>query len=378
MLERLHSEVAGRLRAAYAPKSQGSLQSAIAALARFSAACPDRELFRRPRFHGDLEMSAYNEWTLMLFAWFLVSEPSPATGRPVKVETVRTYVSLLKGYLEFSYAFSLVLDPRRLKRFLDAIASDEPMGGVRKKRRGFRRRHLRRLWRSVPWARATDADTVNKLAAVGAAWHVLARGGEICPSVPHSRWQAGREPTRADLCFGRQAGGKRYAVLWLRPLKKKGRVLQPKVPQYIAEHDGGGSDVYMLLRRLEELDPVPDEERESTPLFRQSTRLQGARVRRHMTVSQLRSAVRAFARALGYDVPAQWGAHSPRIGGATDLSCVGKVTELMLRAKGRWASDIGAIYSRLTRRALLGASRLMQKARGRDIEEIMPTFVQPA
>ncbi len=56
----------------------------------------------------------------------------------------------------------------------------------------------------------------------------------------------------------------------------------------------------------------------------------------------------------------------------------GDVSEVLLRAKGRWASDIGAIYARLTRRALLAASRLMQKATARDLEEIFPDFVQPA
>ena len=73
-----------------------------------------------------------------------------------------------------------------------------------------------------------------------------------------------------------------------------------------------------------------------------------------------------------------WGAHSGRIGGATDLASTGKASALLLRAKGRWGSDVGAIYSRLTRRGLLAASRLMQRARGRDLEEIFPEFVQPA
>ena len=39
-------------------------------------------------------------------------------------------------------------------------------------------------------------------------------------------------------------------------------------------------------------------------------------------------------------------ARSPLIGGATDLASTGKASQLLLRAKGRWASDIGAIYAR--------------------------------
>jgi hypothetical protein len=281
---------------------------------------------------------------------------------------------LLKGYLEFTYSFTLVHEPKRLGRMLAAIQRGEPLGGVRRKRRGFRRRHLRRLWRQA-WVRGEDVDIVNEVACVGAAWHVLARGGELAPSVKPGEWKPDRHPTRDDLKFGVRSGGQRYAVLWLRPLKKRGKALQPKVPQYVAEHDGRGSDVYMLLARLEQLDPVPDGERATTPLFRMRAKGGG---RSHMTVTHLRATVRKYARALGYAADREWGAHSGRVGGATDLASTGEASELCLRAKGRWGSDIGAIYARLTTRALLAASRLMQKARGRCLEEVIPEFVQPA
>ncbi|KAL1519149.1 hypothetical protein AB1Y20_003409 [Prymnesium parvum] len=67
-----------------------------------------------------------------------------------------------------------------------------------------------------------------------------------------------------------------------------------------------------------------------------------------------------------------------RIGGATDLTSTGQVSPLLLQAKGRWASDIGQIYSRMTRRAQLAASELMYAAKGRDLEELLPDFVQAA
>ena len=50
----------------------------------------------------------------------------------------------------------------------------------------------------------------------------------------------------------------------------------------------------------------------------------------------------------------------------------------MLQAKGRWAGDIGKIYSRLTRRGLVRASRAMQKRGAKDMEEIYDAFAQPA
>ena len=72
---------------------------------------------------------------------------------------------------------------------------------------------------------------------------------------------------------------------------------------------------------------------------------------------------------------AEFGSHSPRIGGASDL---GDESPLLLQAKGRWAGDLGAIYCRLTRRGLVRASRKMQKSSAVDMEELYEAFAQPA
>ena len=95
-------------------------------------------------------------------------------------------------------------------------------------------------------------------------------------------------------------------------------------------------------------------------------------------MAQLREYVRDCAGAIGYRDCRLWGAHSGRIGGATDLASTGKASEFLLKAKGRWTSDIGKIYARacMTRRSQLAASRLMHEARGRDLEEIHPGFTQ--
>ena len=50
----------------------------------------------------------------------------------------------------------------------------------------------------------------------------------------------------------------------------------------------------------------------------------------------------------------------------------------MLKAKGRWAGDLGRLYARLTRRGLVAASRAMQRRSSRDMEELHADFVQPA
>lgn len=347
------------------------LASALRAFERFAAACPRRELFLEPRVTGDRAAMTHNEWTLILFATFLSSTTSTRTRKVVAVGTIRSYISLIKGYLGHVYAFEVADQPSRLRRFLESLQSDDSRGGRRKRRRAFRRSHLVRIWKLIPSARSHTAKAVNEMAILSTAWHILARGGEVAPAAfdPHSCL------TRADLEFKTTSRGRRYAVVWLRPLKKKAAKHAPKIPQLIAEYDGGGADTYWALRRLVEHDPVPAGERAATPLFRTIGR-DGRR--HHFTTSSFTQLIRRRTRQLGESNPREWSAHSARIGGATDLASTGELNQLTLQAKGRWGSDIGKIYARVTRRSQLAVSGLMHRARGRDLEEIFPDYSQPA
>lgn len=370
LLLRLHNKAAAALDAAFAPRSRGPLTSAIKAFARFAAACPQRELFKQPRVLGDAQTSAWNEWTFILFATFLTSTRSAKTKRPLAVKTIETYISLLKGYFGYSYAFELIHRAPRLKRYISALKGVDSSLGLRKKRRGLRRRHLKSMWENLPKVRSSSPKAVNQFALLATAWHVLARGGELAPPSFHPELSV----TRADLQFRKTSNNVRYAILWLRPLKKQGHAAQTKVPQFIQQHDGSGSDVYAALERLVRLDPVKVQDRNCTPLFRDVSK---SGQRRHFTTTSMRSLIRQRMKDLGFRHPRQWGAQSCRIGGATDLASTGKASQLLLQAKGRWSSDIGKIYARMTRRCQLAASRLMQRASGRDIEELLPDFTQP-
>jgi len=378
LLDLLTAKAQGLLAEAFAPGSKGVLQSALRAFARFSKSTPSRALFytheHAPGSMNEHGMRAWNEWTLVLFAIYLATVNSQKTGKPVCSDTVSTYVSMVKGFLSFKYAFTLVKESPRLARLLKAMRSKDPMHGIRRKRRGLRRRHLRRAWKRKAELRSTQQDAVNKWAAITVAWHCLARGGELTTQLP----------TRADLTFGTPTSGRRWACLMLKPLKKRGKGAAPKVPQFIEEFDGGGSDTYAALARLEEWDPIQGPERATTPLFRlHRLTKKGTRSKEKAPHAMKAAEFRAFVKYLGAKVlklgeSKQWGAHSPRVGGATDLCATGKSSAVLLQAKGRWASDIGKIYARMTWRMQLAASRLMQTARGRDIEELMPEFTQQA
>lgn len=372
LLAKLHEAAADRMRSVYAPKSKDTLNTALRSFARFARQCPGRQLFREKGDISERQAAAWNEWTFILYATWLAGRPSKLTKYPVRARTIESYVSLIKGYLRFEYDFELPERAPRLSRLLKAMKDEDPLAGVRKKRKALRRHHLRGMWRKLSWVRETSATAVNEHALLTTAWQVLARGGELAPTC--RVWDALRCPSREDVTYHVSRRGTRYAVLWLRPLKKKGVGIQPKVPQLIAEYDGRGSDAYAALRRMERYDPVDEADRGRTPLFR---RRAGEKMV-HMRVRDMRQCVRRRMTALGYGNESEWGAHSCRIGGATDLMATGQASQLLLQAKGRWASDVGKIYARMTRNGQIAASKLMQSARGRDLEELLPGFVQPA
>lgn len=83
-------------------------------------------------------------------------------------------------------------------------------------------------------------------------------------------------------------------------------------------------------------------------------------------------------RDIGYTTAADWGSHSCRKGGATDLVATGKASPLLLQTTDRWSSNVVRIEARMTRRWHLAALEVMQAAKGRDVEELMPGFVQAA
>ena len=116
MLESLASEARKRLQRAYAPKSKGALQSAIRKLAAFARHIPSsrREMFLLSKVAGDKEAANHNEWTFILFVEWLLVDISKKTGKPVQSSTIESYVSLLKGYLLFSYDFETPAQSPRL------------------------------------------------------------------------------------------------------------------------------------------------------------------------------------------------------------------------------------------------------------------------
>ena len=356
LFNRLDAEVRNELASAYAPRSKGPLGTAVRSLARFAKCVPNRQLFKRPRVRGDLSVEAHNEWTLLLWAQWLASAVSVKTGRYLKAQSIEQRISLTKGLLSFRYGFQLAGEAPRLKRFLAQKRARDPAAHLRKKRRGIRRHHLQRLWSEQATVRGNDRTSLSEWASVVAGWHMLARGGELY------------NVTKGDVEFKvNNRTGRRYAILWLQPLKKRRGEAEPKLPQFIQEQ--ANPEEWEPYRALARLVAKMENEPQTSPLFT-------ARGGTRMTTARYRALVKRYAGYLGWN-PKEAGAHSPRIGGAAEYAASGEVSELLLQARGRWSSDIARIYARMTRRAHLAASDLMFNARGRDLEELIPDFVEP-
>ena len=127
----------------------------------------------------------------------------------------------------------------------------------------------------------------------------FARGGEL------------EKIQRCDLSFHVTGKGERYAQLLIRPLKKSGGDSHPKIPQFIAEKPGEPWEPYAALARLAAAQ-ANDGRGPTAPLFE-------AAQHRPLTTSRFRGLIKAYAKLLGFQTK-EFGAHSARIGGATDLA----------------------------------------------------------
>jgi hypothetical protein len=330
-----------------------------------------RRLFKVPRRSGDMAALLHNEWSLVIFAEFLALRKGRGGKGRIAIDTVAEYVSMAKQELSVQFGFALAGVPHRLPQVIKAMRRQRPRQ-QRQQRRGIRRAHLRAARRRRPELTAgtadggrPSADAANRWAAATSAWAAVARGGEVAtPRADLPRWSGASRPTRADLSFHRR-GRTRYACLMLAPIKRTNGELGEKVPILIAEGDGGGDDAFTALQTMVAVDPCPAKAAASTPLFREGGR--------PLTTESLRAYAKRIWRAAGQH--GRVAGHSFRIGGITDLADQG-ASQSLLQAKGRWASDVYRIYTRMTRRAQLAASQAMQRRGGRDMEELFPSFTQ--
>ena len=93
------------------------------------------------------------------------------------------------------------------------------------------------------------------------------------------------------------------------------------------------------------------------------------------TTSAVRNTVQRIAAAAGLD-PSEFGAKSPRSGGATEYRAAGKPAEFV-KARGRWSSDIAEIYQRELLSTHIDASASIGPSGSADLEAVCAGWAQP-
>ena len=354
IMQRVHEMVG----AAYAESSQGVVASAMEAWGKVNRAYPDRDMIRTPAFTGDLDASIHNEISLMWAgAWMLESGLS--------VATIATYLSLIKTNFGAHLGWRLTCPQSevRLPRFLRGLRRQRLR--VRRRRVGWRAHHHRSLRQLT--GRPTGALALAQDAILTAARQGLLRPCEV--AVANGDYDPTRHPSVRDVEFQPSNGG--YCVLTILPAKKPPG--QPKDEPVLYPAGDGVTDFFsacaaMLDERRARaphgsLDP-------SAPLFLNPA------TGRAFTTTELRALFRGVARAIGLP-PADIGAHSGRIGGATDLFASG-APPVAIQIAGRWDSDIWAIYARQCVGQSLDLSRAAAACDDIDLEQLLPSYSQPA
>lgn len=354
-LGQLQAAVDSFVEGALADGSKGVLGTALRHFARFEAEVgPQREMFLMPAFLGDIAATLHNELTFMLFASFLAIEHAPQAldGYQRSADTVLAYVSAVRSHFSLLLGVPLTQGMPRWRRFVRGLRKSRAR--ERRECRAFRAAHLKRAASTLV---ADDAASVNAWALLACGWHNLNRPSELCSLM------------RSDLTWHPAAAGQpAYAVIMCKPLKKAPG--QAKVPLHVARSDGSGADAYLSLWRLEHFDPVPEDRRSVTPLFR--TAIQGPYSKHLVTVL-----VRGAAHAAGETELHCFSGRSLRVGGASDLLALG-VPAMMIQLMGRWAGDTYRIYSRVCGRNLLDISQRMASAEGETLEATFQGYVQSA
>ena len=273
-----------------------------------------------------LRVRLEEEWLCMRYIAYLVE----IVG--VLPNTAASYFGQVQGWHAKEYGVKLCAGMKlgRLPAMLKGLRREMGDGG-RAVRRGISPQALGRAMAEC--LDPNDVEHANIRAALALGFQGLLRGAEFTTD---GRFSAAHDMTRADLV---DVTADRLVVM-MRPCKNMQHLNGKTVPLIIG---AGGTyvDAVREVQNLLRVDPVPCSEAASTPMFRMG---RAAHERRPMRTEDVRNRVKAVAARSG-NHPAEFGAHSLRIGGATALFAAGAEPHI-IRTMGRWSSDCYRLYVR--------------------------------
>ena len=353
--------------------------------------------------NSDIAAAAYNAETLELFAEYMRMRGSRRAGHQGEAITsdhIQTCVATVRLLRSAEAHYGIVLpdvDTNASAVFKDMRKEDGPRGG-RKESHGIRAQHMRQLVQAG-WDMTSSSGRDEWVVALTAS-NALLRGGEVGTTADKCI-DPGRDLmiTSVDLMAPcPESRGRPWSILWVVAIKDPS-VSHRAEPIPIAKlaDESDPLCTYTALaahteRRKRQVPqcrasckwcqrnvgtPPPSGKppatcaRANAPLFLTD---EG----KPYTTNDVRALARRMAAVLEIPVEAV-GGKTFRIGGATDLrDALGAAAQAHIKQRGRWASDIAQIYQRALMRDQLDASRAMAAALSRDIEAMLPGWVQPA
>jgi len=267
------------------------------------------------------------------YAWWLVEQVG------VNTESAWEYVGTVNAWHQRFCGIGLAagFTMKKVQSFLHGYQRLQGEPIKRRKRIGVRPAHLSMAIKAS-YGTQSNALQMNYSACFECALAGIVRAGELVTGFPRGLWKKGRHPSRADVHFREVDGVPMECVIYTVNSKAKGEQSMIKVPIRLPMQGRFLSPGMALWQLTRHVDPVPEDKRNSTPLFRDPS------TGKSLTVKQIREELRRLMNIIGRD-GSMYGAHSLRIGGATALSFSGAPPHI-IKTMGRWRSDAYLRYLR--------------------------------
>ena len=303
------------------------------------------------------------EELFMRFTYWLVEEVG------VSVETASNYCSTVLAWHTRRVGVSLAgnLPMKRHKALITGLQNIHALDERKERppRYGVRPQWLKLAIDTVQARVVDEALEKRKLranfdACAQCAMAGLLRGAEVTAHTFDGR----RDVSRADIKMFENGPNGPYAIMYTRNCKAKGAKRFKKIAVYMPS-GGRFLDPYAALKELLRIDPVPEADRKTTPLFRNP--MSG----KALTISQLRAQIQTWMSGLGLN-KSNYGAHSLRIGGASAVFAAGCCDPTVIKTLGRWSSDAYLLYVRQNRHKAYEAA---QAACDTPLDDLAQEFV---
>lgn len=366
----------------------GQLQTGLRWFSRFRAAVPSRVPFLEHRWAGDLQAAAYNEETLQLFAEFIRQHGSVRaghTGETVSAASISAYISAVRAYRSRDVGYNLLIREgnQRLPNLLRHMRREDGPAGQRDLSRALTSKYLRALAERADFDKSS-AEGKLRWATLVVGHNLLLRGGEL-GTTDDAEFDPRYGLSLGDVEWhmpGADTRGYEVVSVNVLPIKDT-HANRRRVPCLIQRVDlsprsmptpSGVKCPWGSLRELwlSRMSQVSSHAASVSPLF---ARADNVALRTADVLGYIRQAASALGLRAG-----DFDARALRIGGATDLLDVfgPAEAEKFIKSRGRWATDIGNIYSRPSVDTEMAASAALSRADGTDMEAFRNGYVMPA